>query len=186
MKSTGIVRNIDDLGRVVIPKEIRRTLRIREGDPMEIFSNNDGGITLKKYSPILSIDRIAKKYCNLIYSKFRVSVCITDTDYIVATNNKPEYKRLVSVTLSDDFIKQVFGRTYRTNLAVPALIEKEIRIVAGSEDVSKLIFPISVSGDLIGSIVLLETAPNEADNEVLKTCIAFIQGLIQEELDYQL
>ena len=62
MKATGIVRRIDDLGRVVVPKEIRRTLRIREGDPMEIFTNRDGEVILKKYSPIGEIDAFAKQY----------------------------------------------------------------------------------------------------------------------------
>ena len=62
MKATGIVRRIDDLGRVVVPKEIRRTLRIREGDPMEIFTNHDGEIILKKYSPIGEIEMFAKQY----------------------------------------------------------------------------------------------------------------------------
>ena len=62
MKATGIVRRIDELGRVVVPKEIRRTLRIREGDPLEIFTNRDGEVILKKYSPIGELDNFAKKY----------------------------------------------------------------------------------------------------------------------------
>lgn len=71
MKATGIVRRIDDLGRVVVPKEIRRTLRIREGDPMEIFTNHDGEIILKKYSPIGEIEMICKTICRCYGTGFR-------------------------------------------------------------------------------------------------------------------
>ena len=67
MKATGIVRRIDDLGRVVIPKEIRRTLRIREGDPLEIFTARDGEVILKKYSPISELGQFAKEYAETLY-----------------------------------------------------------------------------------------------------------------------
>lgn len=66
MKATGIVRRIDDLGRVVVPKEIRRTLRIREGEPLEIFTNREGGIVLKKYSPIGELAAFAKEYVEAV------------------------------------------------------------------------------------------------------------------------
>lgn len=75
MKATGIVRRIDDLGRVVVPKEIRRTLRIREGDPMEIFTNRDGEVILKKYSPIGEIDAFAKQYAEEPGSSIRLLCC---------------------------------------------------------------------------------------------------------------
>lgn len=67
MKATGIVRRIDDLGRVVIPKEIRRTMRIREGDPLEIFVSNEGEVIFKKYSPISELGSIAAQYCEVLY-----------------------------------------------------------------------------------------------------------------------
>ena len=62
MKATGVVRRIDDLGRIVIPKEIRKTLRIKEGDPLEIFTDREGGIILKKYSPIGELSEFATEY----------------------------------------------------------------------------------------------------------------------------
>ena len=68
MKATGIVRRIDDLGRVVIPKEIRRTLRIREGDPLEIFTDREGEVILKKYSPVGELGMTAKHYACLLYT----------------------------------------------------------------------------------------------------------------------
>ena len=86
MKATGIVRRIDDLGRVVIPKEIRRTLRIRESDPLEIFTDRDGEIILKKYSPIGELGTMAKLYAESLSQTMGCTVCITDTDQIVAAS----------------------------------------------------------------------------------------------------
>lgn len=83
MKATGIVRRIDDLGRVVVPKEIRRTLRIREGDPMEIFTNHDGEIILKKYSPIGEIEMFAKQYADVMAQVSGQRVLISDRDQII-------------------------------------------------------------------------------------------------------
>ena len=67
MRATGIVRRIDDLGRVVIPKEIRRTMRIREGDPLEIFTDRDGSVILRKYSPIGEIGEFAQEYAEAMH-----------------------------------------------------------------------------------------------------------------------
>ena len=91
MKATGIVRRIDDLGRVVIPKEIRRTLRIREGDPLEIFTDREGEIILKKYSPIGELGTLAKLYCESLSQTMGCTVCITDMDQIVAVSGAKEY-----------------------------------------------------------------------------------------------
>ena len=80
MKATGIVRRIDDLGRVVIPKEIRRTLRIREGDPLEIFTDREGEVILKKYSPIGELANFARQYAESISQAIGCLVCICDID----------------------------------------------------------------------------------------------------------
>ena len=84
MKATGIVRRIDELGRIVIPKEIRRTLRIRESDPMEIFTNHEGGIVLKKYSPIGELGDTAQEYVESVANVAKCTVCVADRDRIVA------------------------------------------------------------------------------------------------------
>ena len=86
MKATGIVRRIDDLGRVVIPKEIRRTLRIREGDPLEIFTDRDGEIILKKYSPIGELGAFAKEYAESLAKNAGHITCIVDKDQIIAVS----------------------------------------------------------------------------------------------------
>ena len=86
MKATGIVRRIDDLGRVVIPKEIRRTLRIREGDPLEIFTDREGEVILKKYSPIGELANFAGQYAESIAQALGCLVCICDTDQVITAS----------------------------------------------------------------------------------------------------
>ena len=92
MKATGIVRRIDDLGRVVVPKEIRRTLRIREGDPLEIFTDKEGEIILKKYSPIGELSAFAKQYAESLSQMLGCLAGICDMDQVVAAagNGKKE------------------------------------------------------------------------------------------------
>ena len=86
MRATGIVRRIDDLGRVVVPKEIRRILRIREGDPLEIYTDKEGEIILKKYSPIEELGHFAKEYAEAITSTSGYKAIIADRDQIIAVS----------------------------------------------------------------------------------------------------
>ena len=90
MKATGIVRRIDDLGRVVIPKEIRKTLRIREGDPLEIFTDKDGEVILKKYSPIGELSEFAVQYAETLAKTSGHVACITDKDSVIAVSGAPK------------------------------------------------------------------------------------------------
>ncbi|MCL4351535.1 MAG: AbrB/MazE/SpoVT family DNA-binding domain-containing protein, partial [Firmicutes bacterium] len=90
MKATGIVRRIDDLGRVVIPKEIRRTLRIREGDPLEIFVDRDGEVILKKYSPIGELGDFAKEYADSLHEAVGHIALIADRDAVIAVSGAPK------------------------------------------------------------------------------------------------
>ena len=93
MKATGIVRRIDDLGRVVIPKEIRRTMRIREGDPLEIYTDREGEVIFKKYSPIGELVSFAAQYADTLNKTCGMSVVITDRDVVIACAgvSKKEY-----------------------------------------------------------------------------------------------
>lgn len=90
MKATGIVRRIDDLGRVVIPKEIRRTLRLREGTPLEIFTDREGEIILKKYSPMVELTAFAAQYAEAMAQSTGLMVCITDRDQVIAVAGGPK------------------------------------------------------------------------------------------------
>ncbi len=93
MKATGIVRRIDDLGRVVIPKEIRRTLRIREGDPLEIFTDAQGGVIFRKYSPVGELSTFAAEYAEVLHHTANLPTIVCDRDHVVAVAgvSKKEY-----------------------------------------------------------------------------------------------
>ena len=90
MKATGIVRRVDDLGRIVIPKEIRRTLRIREGDPLEIYTEKDGGVIFRKYSPMGDLQDFATQICDAIGSNTGRIAAVSDRDSIIALNGAPK------------------------------------------------------------------------------------------------
>ena len=94
MKATGIVRRIDDLGRIVIPKEIRRTMHIREGDPLEIYTDREGEVIFKKYSPIGELTEFASRYAETLHKTCGLAVAICDRDAVVACSGIPrkEYK----------------------------------------------------------------------------------------------
>ena len=99
MKATGIVRRIDDLGRIVVPKEIRRTLRLREGTPLEIFTDREGEIILKKYSPMVELTAFASQYAEAMAQSTGLMVCITDRDQVIAVAGGPK-KELLQKNIS--------------------------------------------------------------------------------------
>ena len=100
MKATGIVRRIDDLGRVVIPKEIRRTMRIREGDPLEIFTAPNGEVIFKKYSPIGELSETAHQYAEVLHRATDLPVIMTDRDHVIAVSGAPR-RELVDRRVSE-------------------------------------------------------------------------------------
>lgn len=152
MKATGIVRRIDDLGRVVIPKEIRRTLRIREGDPLEIFTDREGEIILKKYSPIGELGTLAKLYAESLSQTLGCTVCITDMDQVVSVSGAGKKE------LQDQFISRDAERLIqeRGQLLAKAGDPGYIRITADmGAYLDETVCPIICEGDVIGSVVLL-------------------------------
>jgi len=160
MKATGIVRRIDDLGRVVIPKEIRRTLRIREGDPLEIFVDRDGEVILKKYSPISELGDFATEYAEALFDSLGLSVLISDRDeYIaVAGDSKKSYLgKHISKTVDDlmDSREEVM-ETSKQTIEIIENKEEEIE--------SYVIQPIIAGGDPIGCIVLFTKEKKDFGN----------------------
>lgn len=152
MKATGIVRRIDDLGRVVVPKEIRRTLRIREGDPLEIFTDREGEIILKKYSPISELGAFAKQYAEAIASTTGTIVAIADRDMYIAlagTAKKDLLAKSVSkelealMTERETLVASKGERTY-----IPISLDEE-------EYEQQVIAPIISEGDVIGAVLIL-------------------------------
>ncbi|MDQ0220895.1 stage V sporulation protein T [Peribacillus cavernae] len=172
MKATGIVRRIDDLGRVVIPKEIRRTLRIREGDPLEIFVDRDGEVILKKYSPISELGDFAREYAEALFDSLGnpVLICDRDTYITVAGVSKKDY---LNKSVSDLVEKSMENRN--------SLIETpkgSINLIDGiDEDVqSYTIGPIVANGDPIGAVIILskEGMVGEVEQKAVETAAGFL------------
>ena len=153
MKATGIVRRIDDLGRVVVPKEIRRTLRIREGDPLEIFTDREGEIILKKYSPIGELGQFAKQYVDSLAQTTGHIVAITDKDQFIAAAG-PTKKDLLSKSISRE-LEEIINE--RESVIASSDDKKYIRITNedDSEFTYQVISPIISEGDAIGSVIIL-------------------------------
>ena len=158
MKATGIVRRIDELGRIVIPKEIRRTLRIRETDPMEIFTDSDGTIVLKKYSPIGEIGLFAKQYAEALASVAGHLVIITDREQVIAATGigKNEYigKRVTKALENIMDERQVVNSTARNNAIVYA---EGVNVC----DCEQVIYPIICEGDVIGTVIIMSKDNNK-------------------------
>ncbi|MEW8973592.1 MAG: stage V sporulation protein T [Tissierellaceae bacterium] len=177
MKATGIVRRIDDLGRVVIPKEIRRTLRIREGDPLEIFTDREGQIILKKYSPIGELNEFATEYCEALYEATNYMAIISDRDNLIAISggSKKEY---LGKRISPELERIIEGRDIYTidenNPTIKIFYEDENL----ESYVSQVISPIVMQGDPIGAIILVskEKGVNMGDLEtkLLETASKFL------------
>ncbi|WP_110114679.1 stage V sporulation protein T [Bacillus sp. CGMCC 1.16541] len=178
MKATGIVRRIDDLGRVVIPKEIRRTLRIREGDPLEIFVDRDGEVILKKYSPISELSDFAKEYAEALYDSLGHPVLICDRDvYIsVAGSSKKEYL--------NKNISQLVETTMESRSSVLVKDEKKIEFIDGQDETvaSYTIGPIVANGDPIGAVVIFskDKSVTEVEHKAVETAAGFLSRQMEQ------
>ncbi len=152
MKATGIVRRIDELGRVVIPKEIRRTLRIREGDPLELFTDRDE-LMLKKYSPIASVEKFAEGTAKSLCEQSGCLAVVCDTDSVLAACGQGK-KAVQSKHLSERTSEVLSSRaSYLANLAEGGEI---VPLCEGAEEVTaQIIVPIVTGGDCLGAVALL-------------------------------
>ena len=178
MKATGIVRRIDDLGRVVIPKEIRRTMRIKEGDPLEIYTDRDGEVIFKKYSPIGEMQEFATRYAEALQKTSSVPIFICDRDEIisVAGASKREYlERKVSKGLEE--IIEMRTLYVRGNKREPISI-----ITDGGSYYVNCAMPIICEGDIIGCVISgwqydVSTAgkiSDEIESKLVQTAAAFL------------
>ena len=184
MKATGIVRRIDDLGRVVVPKEIRRTLRIREGDPLEIFTDREGEIILKKYSPIGELGNLAKLYAESLSQTMGCTVCITDTDQVVTRD------LVGKKDLQEQFIGQELGEALKERSQILAKNGdvSYIKVTAEMKDYyDEVICPIICEGDVIGAVVLLSRDEKrrfgEVEQRVAYSAADFLDGRWHKSID---
>ena len=180
MKATGIVRRIDDLGRVVIPKEIRRTMRIREGDPLEIFTNTDGEVVFKKYSPIGELSPFAAQYADVLSRATGQSVLICDRDHVVACAGVPRKEcaeRRISRALEE------LMESRQTHIARAGERER-LQPVEGLDRFAAVAAPILAAGDITGAVCLLlpETGaiPGESDVKLVQVAAAFLGKQMEE------
>lgn len=181
MKATGIVRRIDDLGRVVIPKEIRRTLRIREGDPLEIFTDREGEIILKKYSPIGELSAFSVEYAESMAQTTGYVVCITDTDQIVAaagSGKKELQNQAISKALADviEAREQVLAGNGEKKY-------QKITAEQQSEYAFQSISPIICQGDAIGAVVLLGRDADKKFGETEKMLTQTAAGFLGRQME---
>ena len=180
MKATGIVRRIDDLGRVVIPKEIRRTMRIREGDPLEIFTENDGEVIFKKYSPIGEITTQATQFADSVGRLTKLPIVICDRDHCIAASgiSKKEVLERRITSNGEDLLE---GRqTYIADKADT----KKVYPLEGVDRAAAAVIPIISSGDITGAVIILEDEQgnigDESDVKLGQVAAAFLGKQIDE------
>ena len=176
MKATGIVRRIDDLGRVVVPKEIRRTLRIREGDPLEIFTDREGEIILKKYSPIGELGQFASQYAESLAQNVGHLVCITDRDHVIAVagSGKKDFEGKPISKQLENIIEE------RENILASQPDGKFVKITIddAGEYKAEAISTIICEGDAIGAVVLYnkdeKCKMGETESKLASTAAGFL------------
>jgi|SRR5690625_1270845 len=173
MKATGIVRRIDDLGRVVIPKEIRRTLRIREGDPLEIFVDREGEVILKKYSPISELGHFATEYAEALFDSLQLPILISDRDEIIA---------LAGISKKDYLNKNIGGQIediIEDRVTVFKDEADSLEIIRGKDEdlESYCISPIVANGDPIGCVMVFSNSEEKlsrVEEKVIETASSFL------------
>lgn len=181
MKATGIVRRIDDLGRVVIPKEIRRTLRIREGDPLEIFVDREGEVILKKYSPIGELGDFAKEYADALYESTGHIALITDRDLVVAVAgaSKKEFldkpiSRAVEQAIEERKVVLMPKPGDHIYCETCPVLEEE----GECQFTAQVIAPIIAEGDPIGAVILTTREPGvvmgDLEIKIAETAAGFL------------
>ena len=179
MKATGIVRRIDDLGRVVIPKEIRRTLRIRDGDPLEIFTEKDGEVIFKKYSPMGDLHEFAGKVCEALQKNTGFPAAVCDRDSVIAAAG-PGRKELLDRRLSPALIRSLEEREHYCRRAggAPAAVCEGSTLVLGAS------VPILCEGDLLGGVLLLvDPAQQKLPGDFEVKLIEIVAGFLGRQME---
>ncbi|UJF33117.1 stage V sporulation protein T [Paenibacillus hexagrammi] len=179
MKATGIVRRIDDLGRVVIPKEIRRTLRIREGDPLEIFVDRDGEVILKKYSPIGELGDFAKEYAESLFESTNHVAMISDRDSIIAMagGSKKDYL--------EKAIGSVVEACMENRKAVLESAGGQYEIIKDASETytSYVAAPIVAGGDPIGSVILISKDESVKMGQMEMKMVETAAGFLAKQME---
>ena len=180
MKATGIVRRIDDLGRVVIPKEIRRTLRIREGDPLEIYTATDGEVIFKKYSPVGELSEFAAQYAEVLARISAMPTLVCDRDHVIAASgvSKREVLERRITPVMENYMES--RRSYSAHQSSV----DEVQPVEGLNLAAAIIYPIIAAGDVTGAVVMLKgdriQYPTETEQKLAQSAAAFLGKQMEE------
>lgn len=183
LKATGVVRRIDDLGRIVIPKEIRKTLRIKEGDPLEIFTDKEGEVILKKYSPIGELSEFATGYAETLAKTTGHIACITDKDTVIAVSGGSK-KEFLEQDLSKELEqlledKEVYTSKENNEVSIPITKNDNKERKYNSQ----VVYPIISQGDVIGSVILLSkdnsTKMGDSELKVVQSAAGFLSSQME-------
>lgn len=179
MKATGIVRRIDDLGRVVIPKEIRRTMRIREGDPLEIYTDSNGEVIFKKYSPIGELEPYTKQYAEVLNRTTNLPVIICDRDHVIAVAGLPRKDALDRriTSMLEDYMERRAGYVLDSSA-------EPLSCADGIDRPVSVMSPIIGAGDVMGAVVLLVDdkggEPSQTDVKLAQVAASFLGKQMEE------
>lgn len=177
MKATGIIRRIDELGRIVIPKEIRKTLKINDGENIEIYTDGDEQIILKKYSNIKNIKDFAQKLTDSIYSSFKNNIIITDTANVIAASGSLK-KNILNKNISENLLNFIKDKIFLNSNN-----KQDIQI---TDDIKKTCYyavnPININGDIHGLIILLDEEHNinQFETNILSITSNFLSKYLEE------
>ncbi|MBR5329673.1 MAG: stage V sporulation protein T [Firmicutes bacterium] len=181
MKATGIVRRIDDLGRVVIPKEIRRTMRIKEGDPLEIYVDREGEVILKKYSPISSLYDFSSEFADALSSTLHTTVFITDRDEVIAVSggSKKEYLHKPLGSMVEKVMEE--RRSFVVNHILREADRNYYALLSDEDSPDANCFciaPIIPGGDVAGSVIIFSKEVNatmgDMEQKLAETAAKFL------------
>jgi len=177
MKATGIVRRIDDLGRVVIPKEIRRTMRIREGDPLEIYTDANGEVIFKKYSPIGELGPYTKQYAEVLHRTTGQAAVICDRDRVIAAAGVPK-RDLLEKRISQALEARMEQRELFVSDGVQSLPVSD-----DAAQTAMLMAPIIGAGDVLGAVLLLAESPQALPSQVDLKLVQVAAGFLGKQME---
>ena len=181
MKATGIVRRIDDLGRIVVPKEIRRTLRLREGTPLEIFTDREGEIILKKYSPMVELTAFAGQYAEAMAQSTGLMVCITDRDQVIAVAGGPK-KDILQKNISRQLEQLINERQSvcagKDEKNFIPLVTEELEGVT-----AQVVTAIICEGDAIGAVAILSREPRARFGDMEMKLAVTAAGFLRRQME---
>ena len=181
LKATGVVRRIDDLGRVVIPKEIRKTLLNKEGDPLEIFTDREGEIILKKYSPMIELGVFAKQYADALMQTLGHCVAISDRDQIIAAAGSVR-KELTGMAISKTLENLILARESHgisgdENQCIPLIQGEELNYTV------QVIYPIICEGDAVGAVIIFSKEQKVKFTDAEKKAAACAASFLGRQLE---